>query len=402
MKYFFRGLCLVVVILFIPSIIVAQKAKDLEFTNVKEGVKSNIIEIIGKGFNNNSDELFYSRLPIEMKGKVRDAVWDLGRNSSGIAIRFSSNATVIGAKWKLLNNFGMAHMAATGVRGLDLYMYDNGEWAYVGTAQPNGKESINIFRRSMKEGYKDFLLYLPLYDGVVDLEIGVEKGAKINAPISKALRSWSDKKPIVFYGTSVTQGGCASRPGMTYTSIVERKVDRECINLGFSGNGRMDGVMADYISKIDAAAFVIDCLANCTYQIIKDSTEYFIRTIAKAHPHTPIYMVSNYAYPYQFIDDKFREDLANENSLWLAMCNKFREEGLTNIWFVNFSGSKVYPQVGETKIKEDSIYKKRQKDGLVRCGAIGPDGEATVDGVHLTDLGFLRMAGEYIKILKRL
>ncbi|MEG0518498.1 MAG: SGNH/GDSL hydrolase family protein [Bacteroidales bacterium] len=350
-----------------------QKVADLKFTDVQQAVVKGEMVILGQGFEMAPDK-FFSRLPSDIEGTVRKDVWDLGRCSAGIAVRFRSNSKCIGAKWTLLNNFNMAHMAGTGIRGLDLYAFVNGEWLFAGTAQPNGRESANIFRRNMDGEYRDYIMYLPLYDGVEKLEIGIDSGAVL---CSAAVRSlFGEGKPIVFYGTSVTQGGCASRPGMAYPAIVERRLNKETMNLGFSGNGRMDKVLADKIATIDASAYVIDCLANCTAEIVRDSTEYFIKTIAGAHLQTPVYMVSNYCYPYQYLDAQFRKDLEQENALWYSLYKKLREEGYKNLKYID-------------------LYSK----GNMGKSAAGPDHEGTVDGVHLTDLGFLRLAEVFCKFL---
>lgn len=396
----FTTLCVAVVALLFSAATYAQKASELVYTDVKEAIEKGTIKIMGKGFDNGCDSLFYTRLPKELDGNVRQAVWDLGKNSAGVAIRFRTNAKCIGAKWTLINNFSMAHMPGTGIRGLDMYTYypEQG-WQFVGVAQPNGKNSVNVFRRNMNGEYRDYIIYLPLYDGIYKLELGVEEGAEIVTPAVDALLHKNSKKPIVFYGTSVTQGGCASRPGMAYPAILGRMMDRETINLGFSGNGRMDKILADKISTIDAAAFVIDCLGNCTHKIITDSTEYFVKKIAGDNPNTPVYMVSNYSYPYQHCDEQFRKDLANENALWLAMHNKLRKEGYKNVHFINLSGGKITPQEGDVKFTDNPKSNLKNLGGNIKKGAIGPDTEGTVDGVHLTDLGFLRKAKLFYKEL---
>lgn len=138
----------------IPVLVWGQKASDLVYTDARE------LMLINQGFDNT--ELYYSRLPLDMKDAIRKAVWDLGLNSAGLAIRFSTNAKAIGARWTLLNNFNMAHMAGTGIRGIDLYFLDeNDTWRFIGTAQPNGKESSNVFVRNMSGQMRDYMAYLP-------------------------------------------------------------------------------------------------------------------------------------------------------------------------------------------------------------------------------------------------
>ena len=357
----------------------AQKASELKYYDVRELG----LPVLGKGFddcvreNDTISDGFYTRLPADLQGVVRKAVWDLGQNSAGLAIRFRTNSKCIGAEWRPLNNFGMSHMTPTGVRGLDLYALVDGEWLFVGAGQPNGKKSRNVFIRKMNGEMREYIMYLPLYDGVINLSIGIDSTAVIEKPHVADLVPSEKNLPIVFYGTSVTQGGCATRPGMAYPSIIERKLHRETVNLGFSGNGRMDKCLGEKIAKIPASMYVIDCLANCTSQIVKDSTEHFIRAIVEANPDVPVLMVSNYCYPYQYLDAQFQIDTPEENAIWKEFAQKFRKEGYKNVRYID-------------------AYAK----GNMKKSPIGPDHEGTVDGVHMTDLGFLRFADFLIKYIK--
>ena len=357
----------------------AQKASELKYYDVRELG----LPVLGKGFddcvrqNDTISDGYFTRLPADLQGVVRKAVWDLGQNSAGLAIRFRTNSKCIGAEWRPLNNFGMSHMTPTGVRGLDLYALVDGEWLFVGAGQPNGKKSRNVFIRRMNGEMREYIMYLPLYDGVINLSIGIDSTAVIEKPHVADLVPSEKNLPIVFYGTSVTQGGCATRPGMAYPSIIERKLHRETVNLGFSGNGRMDKCLGEKIAKIPASMYVIDCLANCTSQIVKDSTEHFIRAIVEANPDVPVLMVSNYCYPYQYLDAQFQIDTPEENAIWKEFAQKFRKEGYKNVRYID-------------------AYAK----GNMKKSPIGPDHEGTVDGVHMTDLGFLRFADFLIKYIK--
>ncbi len=362
----------------------ALKSSDLKYYDPRDLD----LPVIGRGFtdcvrqNDTVSDGFYTRLPADMQN-VREALWDLGQNSAGIAIRFRSNSRAIGAQWEPLNNFAMSHMTPAGIKGLDLYVLINGQWQFAGIAQPNGKKSRNMIVKKMDGQMREYLLYLPLYDGIKSLKIGIDSTALIERPVVDDLLPVDPSKvaknelPIVFYGTSITQGGCATRPGMAFPAIIERKLHRETINLGFSGNGRLDRIMADKIATIPASAYVIDCIANCTYDIVKDSTDYFIRTLAQAHPDTPIYMVSNYFLPAMYLDNQWRADAIKENELWRELCRKFRKEGFKNVHYID-----VFV------------------DGNVKKSPIGPDYEACVDGIHFTDLGFLRCAEFFMKRIK--
>ncbi len=362
----------------------ALKSSDLKYYEPRELN----LPVIGRGFadcvrpNDTISDGFYTRLPADMQN-VREALWDLGQNSAGIAIRFRTNSRAIGAQWEPLNNFGMSHMTPTGVKGLDLYALIDGQWQFAGIAQPNGKKSRNMIVKKMDGAMREYLLYLPLYDGVKSLKIGIDSTAVIEMPqvndllpVNPATAAKEDL-PIVFYGTSITQGGCATRPGMAFPAIIERKLHKETINLGFSGNGRMDKIMADKIAAIPASAYVIDCIENCTYQIVKDSTDYFIRTIAEANPDTPIYMVSAYYLPTMYLDTQWRADAIKENELWKSLCKKLRKEGYKNVKYID-----VFT------------------NGNMKKNPLGPDYEGCVDGIHFTDMGFARMAEFLLKYLK--
>lgn len=434
LKIFVAALCA----LALPQITNAQKVDELKFYNVKTLLKNGDAVMIGQGAFETNDACYYYRLPNKLKGVVRKEVWDLGTNSAGIAIRFSSDAKCIGAKWTLTNNFSMMHMAHTGIKGMDLYVLDvkrdlgagtsvaknsdkkqkkavlstkdkfkeafsslgsdlskakdgivsameGKEWKFAGTAFPNGKNSANVFIREMAGGKREYMIYLPLYDGIEKLEIGVDSAANISAPSGALIpeyRKNPDSKeglPIVFYGTSVTQGGCASRPGMAYPSIISRTLNTETVNLGFSGNGRMDANMADFISGLPASAYVIDCLANCKYEMTRDSSSYFISRIATAHPETPVYMVTNYHKPAQFILPESNDDLIKENILWKKIFEELSTKGTM------LDGKPTGPMKNLRFIDVSSEY------------IIG--NEDTVDGTHLTDMGFTHFAKELLRYL---
>lgn len=347
-------LCLSWVLMLLPSILTAQKQEEMKFVSIDS------LMIIGKGFDDS--HVKYGRVPASLKGELRKELLSLGANSAGIAVRFSSNSSYIGAKWKVLEDVNMNHMPGTGIKGIDLYILDGVTWRYAGTARPNAKESFGIFIKNMTRQNREFIAYLPLYDGVEYVEIGVEREARLSLPQINRLTKREERKPIVFYGTSITQGGCASRPGMAYPSILGRMLDRETINLGFSGNGKMDFSMAKAITMIDADAVVLDCLPNTTAQSLRDSAYRFIGYILENRPGVKLYMIENPNFPYLFADVETKAALDEENKVWRELFARFVSEGHENIIYIR----------GEN--------------------LLGEDGETTVDGVHYTDLGFLRFA----------
>ena len=136
---------------------------------------------------------------------------------------------------------------------------------------------------------REFMLYLSMYDGVKSIEIGVDKGAYIEQP---AVNSPSQEKPIVMYGSSILQGGCASRPGMAFTNIISRETDRTVFNLGVSGNALLDMEIAELMASVkDPGLFILDYVPNSKAERIREAGEEFFRIFREAHPDVPIIFV---------------------------------------------------------------------------------------------------------------
>lgn len=241
--------------------------------------------IEGTPFSTSVKENIYDRLPLSYKDKVRVPVWNLSKASAGISVRFFSNSTSIRVRWELLNDRKMNHMAETGIKGIDLYFKNGDNWQYLNTARPSGKTNDFMLMENMSAERREYRMYLPLYDGVTKLEVGIDNLSSIEKPVIVY------PKPIVFYGTSITQGGCASRPGMVHTSIISRKLDVECINFGFSGNGKMEKPLAELISGIDVLFFVLDGTANMSPGEISENAIPLVEIIRSKHPLTPIVFV---------------------------------------------------------------------------------------------------------------
>ena len=307
-------------------------------------------------------ETHYERLPARLKGVSRDAVWYLGKNTAGLAIRFCSDSRQISVKWETLNDFSMNHMAPTGIKGLDLYSLENGEWTYVNTARPAAKKSEATVISNMERKEREWMLYLPLYDGVVSLEIGVESSAFIGQP--KVALPCRDK-PIVAYGTSILQGGCASRTGMAHTSILSRMLNREIINLGFSGNGQLDDEIAELMAECDASLYILDFMPNVSVEQIHAKTEKFYRILRDKRPDTPIMFIEEPIFPHTRFDLNMQNRVLELNRALHEVFDRLIANGEKNILLIP------------------------------SAGMIGEDGEATVDGIHFTDLGFMRYA-EYL------
>lgn len=341
------------VLLFIgiPIIAISQDAKKI----IYYGEDYFLLE--GTGIPDSLKESRYDRLPLSYKALVRAPVWELSKNSAGLSIRFLSNSTSLSVKWKVLNDFKMNHMTETGIKGVDLYFNNNGDWNYLNSGRPKGADNESLLIGNMDGEMREYKMYLPLYDGLVDIEIGIDS----NSVIKKSLKN--NRKPIIFYGTSITQGGCASRPGMAHTNIISRKLNIDCMNFGFSGNGRMEQPIAEVISELDPAFYVIECLPNMkSTDEIANKTIPLVRTIRQKRPTTPIIFVENFIYEPSILDKEMKARISKLNSALKTEYEKMIKEGFKNLYFVNSES------------------------------ATGNDHEGTVDGVHFTDLGFIRYA----------
>jgi hypothetical protein len=235
------------------------------------GLKFNI-----NGKFNNEDN--FSRLPLKYENIVRPAVWSLSENSSGISIRFKTNSSDISVKWELSNYKEHSNMSRICASGLDLYCLVDNKWQYVRSGIPTNFITEQLLVSKMDTTTKEFILNLPLYDGIENIEIGIIKGFDI----SKSEDDYKIKKPIVFYGTSITQGASASRPGLAYPSIISRDLNVETINLGFSGNGKFEESVGLALCEIDAEMYVIDCVPNSSPEVIKQNVFDLIKQIKKS------------------------------------------------------------------------------------------------------------------------
>ncbi len=322
--------------------------------------------------NEMQDSLF--RLPPRAEPLVRKPVWNLAKNSAGLFIRFISNAPHITVRYKVSGNVAMSHMPATGVSGVDLYAIDSdGEW-HSCAGKYNFKDTITYTFEKLKANDKyhklgrEYRLFLPLYNTIRDLEIGVPDSAAFQ-PLPKMR-----EKPIVVYGTSIAQGACASRPAMAWTNIISRRFDRPVINLAFSGNGQLEKELIDFINEIEAKVYVLDCLPNMTGARF-DSTELrkrifeSVKNIRQKHPNTPILLTDHAGYTEGYL---------------MPERQKLFEEANKNL------------EIAFTQLQKEGVL------GLftLKIGEINLDLDAMVDGTHPNDYGMMQYADAYEKKLR--
>ena len=309
-----------------------------------------------------SPEHPYRRLPESLSGVVREPVWELGCNSAGLYVRFRSDAPEIHARWTNNGNH-MPHMTDCGTGGLDLYALLDGRWTYVGSGFNWGAPSPSHERMlvgNMEPAMREYMLYLALYDEVKTLAIGIPEGYLLEQPATGGPES---AHPMVMYGTSILQGGCASRPGMAFTNILGRRFDRTVINLGFSGNAQPVYQMVKLVASVTApSVFVLDYVPNASAEQIAERGERFFRILRNAHPAVPVIFVEDPVFAHSVVDQAIAEEVRAKNAAQKALFRRLLEAGEQRIFYV--------PAEGMT----------------------GDDGEAFVDGIHLTDLGMVRYA----------
>lgn len=326
--------------------------------------------MINKGWPANVTLTPYTRIPAYLKDSITEALWDRTKNSAGLAIRFRTDSRRIGVRYNLHSNFHMAHMADTGIKGTDLYILDeNGRWQYVNTNRPT-KDSIQqkTYVENMDGTMHECMIYLPLYDGINWMEIGVDSAALIEMP---AVDNPRRGMKIVGYGTSIMHGGCASRTGMAATNMVQRDLNVEFVNLGTSGEGKLVYAMARAMAAMDdVIAYVVDPVPNCTKMQCDTLTYAFVKILRDARPDVPIIMVEGPMYPYAKFDSFFRDYLPEKNAAFRKNYERLRAENPRNLYYMTCEGLTAENE------------------------------EGTVDGIHLTDYGFRAYADKLEIILR--
>lgn len=309
----------------------------------------------------------FTRMPQEIAKTVNEGVEALNVNAAGGRLRFKTNSRYVAIKVMMKEAYVFPHMALAGSSGFDLYEKNPDGYAYRATFLPDWDirnflsdkafENITYFE---DKGMKDLTLNFPLYNGVEKLYIGLEKGSALESG-----GKYSDEKPIVFYGSSITQGACASRPGNAYSNMISRRYDIDTVNLGFSGSGRGEKEIAEYIAGLDMSVFVYDYDHNApNAEHLRKTHKPMFDIIRKAHPNVPVIMLSK---PQLFLNEA---DTERKNIIY-ATYEEAKENGDENVYF----------------IPGDGIFKIHGGDSC------------TEDGCHPNDLGFMCMADAISRVL---
>lgn len=311
----------------------------------------------------------YDRLPASAEKAVRKPVWDLSRQAAGLMIRFRSNSTDIRVRYTVGGTLGFPHMPSTGVSGVDLYAVSkDGAWEWAGGKYSFG-DTVEYHFQNLKNDYvREYRLYLPLYNDVKWMEIGVPDNQDMTPlPVR-------DDKPIVVYGTSIAQGACASRPGMAWTAIMGRSLDRPIINLAFSGNGRLEKPLIDLIATLDAKIFVLDCFPNLggfPADTVRERLKYAVKKLQKEKPEIPILIVEDANANTESLDADRQARSAKVNEVARSTFAEMKAQGIQHIYYLS--------------AKE-----------------IGFGNESTVEGTHPNDVGMEQYAAAYAKCIRKI
>lgn len=343
-----------------------DKALQVKPTVSKEGTEFyNVNEppfrIYGVFYENG----LFRRMPEEIARNTNEGVYALHANTSGGRVRFRTDSPFVTVYAQMNGICKMPHFALSGSAGFDMYIRQNGKERFYGSFIPaydieNGFESKLDFSTAE---LREITVNFPLYSNVSCLHIGIREGAQLLPP-----SDYRTEKPVVYYGSSITQGGCASRPGNAYPSMLSRRFDTDFINLGFSGSGKAEQVIADYVASLEMSVFVYDYDHNapdCNH--LKNTHQRMFETVRKKNPDLPIIMLTSTTM------ERFFDDRDKRKSIIRATYENALANGDRNVYFID----------------ANSLF-EGDADG------------ATVEGCHPNDLGFKYLADAIGEVLEKL
>lgn len=302
----------------------------------------------------------FRRMPESIAKNVSEGVYALHTNTSGGRIRFSTDSPYVAISANIKSIVSFSHMPQTGVSGFDMYVDEIFKGAFIPPLDMS--DGFNGILNLQDRKKHNITINFPLYNNVSDLYIGLADGTSFE-PIT----SYSCNKTIIFYGSSITQGGCVSRPGNSYPSHISRMLDCDYVNLGFSGNAKGELVMAEYIAELNPSVFVMDYDHNApTREFLEKTHENFFKKFRAIRKNTPVVFVSAPNIRFCHVEWAQRREIIKmtyQNAL---------SNGDKNVYFID----------GETLWDGD-------------CWDA-----CTVDCIHPNDLGHFRMAKKIAPIIR--
>ncbi|MGQ7856735.1 SGNH/GDSL hydrolase family protein [Pedobacter sp. WC2501] len=319
----------------------------------------------------------FHRLPADLETKISPGAWNQSINSSGEYLTFKTTARSFIIKFIVKSKkFGLPHMAATAVSGLDLYAKDyNGKLNWAPPIRYSFGDTCLYIYRNLKiasRGTVEFQLYLPLYNILQMIRIGVPGSSDFQFTHA------NEDQPIVAYGTSIMQGAVASRPGQAWTNVLSRSLGREVINIGLSGNGRFEGPVIDIMSQTNAKVFILDCMPNL-YQkklfpidTVRNRLTYAVKKLQQTHPGVPIIFAEHPDGLISMDMDTESVDLYHGATMMIdTIFNEFKAAGIKNVYLITEK---------ELNFNIDD----------------------TTDGIHPNDIGMVKYAQVYGGLIKKL
>ncbi len=306
----------------------------------------------------------YLRIPEEVAEATGERIAVLNRKTAGGRIRFRTDSPEIALRVTMPTYSRIAKMTCLAGNGYDMYSYEEGEYRYVGSFVPPVayKEPLELSLSLPPSVMRDITINLPIFGEISRLEVGLREGAALLPP-----EEYRTEAPILYYGSSITQGQCVSRPGNIYEAIISRRFHCDYRNLGWSGNAKGDLPMAEYISRQPMSLFVMDYDHNSpTAETLMETHERFFLTVRERRPELPILMTTKTDTPYS---RGAREALARRREVIRRTYDNAVARGDKNVYFVD--GSRAF--------------------GLARTLGLSAD-DCTIDGCHPTDVGYACMA----------
>ena len=306
------------------------------------------------------------RMPETVASRVSDGVQELHFHTAGGRVRFCTDSSRVAIMARMNHVYKMPHFAFSGSTGFDLYERIGSQQIFLGAAIPplDIQDRLEHLWELEGSGLHELTLHFPLYSGVTDLYIGIDEGSVLSpAP------DYTYRQPVVYYGSSITQGGCASRPGNAYPNMISMMLDCDHINLGFSGCAKAEDAMVEYICGLDMSVFVYDYDYNAPDpEYLAATHEKMFRAIRAHHPHLPIVMMS------------------------LPKCKPSLEH-------IRLQRFEIIQQTYSHAIAagDKHVYLLSGADMLGESAQA-----ATVDNCHPNDLGFYLMAQKLAPVIKQL
>jgi hypothetical protein len=338
----------------------ADQIKDLEWHNVDEK------NLRGLGWKDEHRTSPFHRLPKTLQSEIPSQLWDLGCESAGLYIDFVSNATDICVRWEVKKSQEChLYMSYMGRSGLDLFGRDgSGKWRWAGSISANDDKKFNgqLNSEPLDGCTREYRLYLPLMRQVQSIEIGTRGSLDFCKPI--------ERKPIAYYGTSIVHGAGVSRPGLSHCSQLGQCLDREFINLGFSGRAFCELPIATALGRLDPCLYIVDVLPNNSAPQLLERLPQFLELLRKSRPKTPILILGDRVFPNSTFQPLLGDTFRTKNHTLEMIVQQLIDHG------------------------------KKRLHLHLHPDWFGPNGSS--DGSHPNDLGATRMAEALVPIIRNI